>query len=225
MLEVATGGSGGQDSALSVPGTNECVRRSGERMPMLFMFPRLNGDVKGYSMLGMGDVLFPGMLLCFALRFDYKYYGAPLPYQNWIMRVFRRCKICPHAQRGSRRYQADRVGYFPHLLCWYGVGLMMAYLANYLHITINGVQGQPALLYLVPCSLGPLFCLSKMRGELHLIWNGLVRTGEADLEEQGMKNFTDDFDDMRNMAGDIEAEGEENSGDVDERDLSTELLS
>jgi len=44
-------------------------------------------------------------------------------------------------------------GYFPWLMFGYGLGLFLTYLGLYV---MNG-HGQPALLYLVPCTLGILF--------------------------------------------------------------------
>ena len=49
----------------------------------------------------------------------------------------------------------------------YGVGLILTFLA----LIISG-QGQPALFFLVPATLGSLFVLSYVRGELKAFWNG-----------------------------------------------------
>ncbi|XP_031120745.1 signal peptide peptidase-like 5 isoform X1 [Ipomoea triloba] len=58
-------------------------------------------------------------------------------------------------------------GYFPWLMVGYGVGLCFTYLGLYL---MNG-HGQPALLYLVPCTLGTCITLGLIRGELKKLWN------------------------------------------------------
>ncbi|KAM7273333.1 hypothetical protein ACFE04_027997 [Oxalis oulophora] len=58
-------------------------------------------------------------------------------------------------------------GYFMFLLIGYGTGLFLTYLGLYL---MNG-HGQPALLYLVPCTLGVTIGLSLVRGELKELWN------------------------------------------------------
>nr|AFK41165.1 unknown [Lotus japonicus] len=58
-------------------------------------------------------------------------------------------------------------GYFLWTVLGYGVGLVLTYLALYL---MDG-NGQPALLYLVPCTLGVVVILGWIRGELKSLWN------------------------------------------------------
>ncbi|KAM5569919.1 hypothetical protein ABKV19_017103 [Rosa sericea] len=58
-------------------------------------------------------------------------------------------------------------GYFLWLLIGYGMGLCFTYLGLYL---MNG-NGQPALLYLVPCTLGVTVILGLIRGELKELWS------------------------------------------------------
>uniref|UniRef100_A0A9I9DZ28 PA domain-containing protein n=1 Tax=Cucumis melo TaxID=3656 RepID=A0A9I9DZ28_CUCME len=57
--------------------------------------------------------------------------------------------------------------YFPWLLVGYATGLFLTYLGLYF---MNG-HGQPALLYLVPCTLGVTVVLGLIRGELKLLWS------------------------------------------------------
>lgn len=71
-------------------------------------------------------------------------------------------------------YRYDRLnkkgilgGYFLWLTIGYAFGLFLTYLALYL---MHG-QGQPALLYLVPCTLGLVIILGWYRGELDDMWN------------------------------------------------------
>ncbi|PKA61742.1 Signal peptide peptidase-like 2 [Apostasia shenzhenica] len=58
-------------------------------------------------------------------------------------------------------------GYFLWLIFGYAFGLFLTYLALYL---MKG-HGQPALLYLVPCTLGLTVVLGWTRGEIGLLWN------------------------------------------------------
>lgn len=67
-------------------------------------------------------------------------------------------------------------GYFIWLAIGYGVGLCFTYLALYLM-----EEGQPALLYLVPCTLGVAVMLGLLRGELNVLWN---YDSESDLPSQ-----------------------------------------
>ncbi|XP_022641583.1 signal peptide peptidase-like 2 isoform X3 [Vigna radiata var. radiata] len=72
----------------------------------------------------------------------------------------------------SRRFDKDLKkgvvsGYFLWLVIGYAFGLFFTYLGLYL---MNG-HGQPALLYLVPCTLGVAVVLGCKRGELSVLWN------------------------------------------------------
>ncbi|KAG2720948.1 hypothetical protein I3760_02G058300 [Carya illinoinensis] len=58
-------------------------------------------------------------------------------------------------------------GYFLWLMIGYGFGLIFTYVGLYL---MDG-HGQPALLYLVPCTLGLVFILGFVRGELTHLWS------------------------------------------------------
>ncbi|KAL6188941.1 hypothetical protein ACLB2K_040331 [Fragaria x ananassa] len=58
-------------------------------------------------------------------------------------------------------------GYFLWLVIGYGMGLCFTYLGLYI---MNG-NGQPALLYLVPCTLGITYILALLRGEVKQLWS------------------------------------------------------
>ncbi|XP_039016424.1 signal peptide peptidase-like 3 [Hibiscus syriacus] len=109
----------------------------GESIPMLFRVPRAFDPWGGYDMIGFGDILFPGLLVAFAFRYD----------------------------KANKNRLAN--GYFLWLIIGYGFGLLFTYLGLYL---MNG-HGQPALLYLVPCTLGVMVILGLVRGELNELWN------------------------------------------------------
>ncbi|KAI3907506.1 hypothetical protein MKW92_003545 [Papaver armeniacum] len=109
----------------------------GEAIPMLLRIPRFFDPWGGYDMIGFGDILFPGLLVAFAFRYD----------------------------RSSKKGILN--GYFLWLTIGYGVGLVLTYVGLYL---MDG-HGQPALLYLVPCTLGVIIVLGWVRGELKHLWN------------------------------------------------------
>lgn len=111
-------------------------KAGGESMPMLLKIPRFMDPWGGYSMLGFGDIVLPGLLLAFTLRYDY----------------FAR--------------KTGMQGYFVWASAGYGVGLLLTYGALYL---MKG-SGQPALLYLVPFTLGLVVLLGWWRQELQLLW-------------------------------------------------------
>mmetsp|Transcript_35632 Transcript_35632/g.79248 ORF Transcript_35632/g.79248 Transcript_35632/m.79248 type:complete len:564 (-) Transcript_35632:687-2378(-) len=123
MVEVAEGGS------------------SHEYLPMLLRVPRFYlAQLGGYSMLGFGDVILPGLLVAYTRRLD----------------------IDLHLTASLIR------SYFPATVLSYAAGLMLTYVA--LVFSWFGDQGQPALLYLVPCTLGTVLLLGYLRGDLSLMW-------------------------------------------------------
>lgn len=109
----------------------------GETMPMLLEVPRLLDPWGGFSILGFGDIVLPGLLVAFTLRHDYE----------------------------TRR--AGWGGYFRWAAIGYAVGLLLTYGAL---VAMNG-SGQPALLYLVPCTLGTTLFLAWRRQELRELWS------------------------------------------------------
>lgn len=112
-------------------------KSNGEGIPMLLKVPRLFDPWGGYSIIGFGDILLPGLLVSFCLRYDW---SAKKSLLN---------------------------GYFLWTAVGYGLGLFWTYVAL---ILMNG-NGQPALLYVVPCTLGTVLLLGWWRGELKTLWN------------------------------------------------------
>lgn len=92
----------------------------------------------GPLMLGLGDIVLPGLLAAFAMRFGHRKTG----------RTF----INPH---------------YLCFLCGYGVGLLASFAA-----VMTYRMAQPALLYIVPSTLGALALLGLWRGELVELWHG-----------------------------------------------------
>jgi len=115
--------------------------------PILLQFPQdllRNGwlDANKYGMLGLGDIVIPGIFVALLYRFDH-YIGSKKS----------------EKERKSRFYfYAVVIGYMIGLLVTMGV---MHYFKS----------AQPALLYLVPaCIIIPLF-LALIRGEFRELWN------------------------------------------------------
>ncbi|XP_022875528.1 signal peptide peptidase-like 2 [Olea europaea var. sylvestris] len=111
--------------------------RSGEDgIPMLLKIPRLFDPWGGYSIIGFGDILLPGLLVAFSLRYD------------WLAN------------------KSLRAGYFLWAMFAYGLGLLITYIA----LNLMDGHGQPALLYIVPFTLGTFLALGKKRGDLKILW-------------------------------------------------------
>lgn len=121
MIEVATGGS------------------SHEQLPMVLRVPHSAlGTNPAFALLGLGDVVLPGLLAVFCRRFD-----------------------------SLHRLPLARSFYMP-CVCGYAAGLLLTYCA--LWFSWFGDQGQPALLYLVPATLGSISLLALSRGQFNLLW-------------------------------------------------------
>jgi len=77
-------------------------------------------------------------------------------------------------------YRSALEGYFAPSLVGYFCGLCATIVA----LSIMK-QGQPALLYLVPGTLGTTVVLALWRGELPLLWEGQPARGQRRIEENG----------------------------------------
>lgn len=193
MVEVATGGD------------------SGQGMPMLLIFPRLNDELGGYSLLGLGDIALPGFLLTYLLRYDIlkrlrtlsarpvrvPVGGGHLDLEDLDLDEVDKELVDPAALSRQLRSDEDydglaswvreemdrgccngnfcarigcwgcwRWGYFTTSLLGYLAGLVITNIA----LAASG-SGQPALLYLVPCTLGLVLVLAWRKGDLAEMWN------------------------------------------------------
>eukprot|EP00899_Mesostigma_viride_P003852 jgi/Mesvir1/13468/Mv16527-RA.1 len=110
----------------------------GHAMPMLLRVPRLMDEWGGYSVLGYGDVVLPGLFVVSMLRFD-----------------------ITNMRSGSRAY-------FPGAAAGYAIGLILCYIG----LALMDGRGQPALLYIVPCTLGQVLLLAWVRGDFRSMWDG-----------------------------------------------------
>ncbi|CAM9516340.1 unnamed protein product [Ascophyllum nodosum] len=155
MVKVATGGEITKDPTFceKYPTESGCQARLDTKMnlPMLLELPRLWDYTGGYAMLGLGDIVIPGLLLSFAHRYDV---SAGLRFAK---------------------------GYFVFMVAGYAVGLLMANMAVY----VMGM-GQPALLYLVPCTLGLFAFLAHSDGTLRNMWEGPASMNVEHLGYDGL---------------------------------------
>ena len=158
-------------------------------IPVKLVFPRpsrsfANPSKRAFSILGLGDIVLPGMMIGFALRFDlYLFY-----LRQQTQRIIKDSesevtKPTWHPATGgwgerfwtsrdellkSRQFQgvlfpktyfrATVIGYILGMLCSFGV--MQVYR-----------RPQPALLYLVPGVLGALWGTALVKGDVKLLWN------------------------------------------------------
>lgn len=235
MITVATSGGPPEMDAMyceKYPTDSGC--RGGDPLPMLLTVPRLFDYEGGASMLGLGDIVLPGLLLSFAARLDAAKClvkiakGEDGDANETADGVFRRssalsssswmCCLCSwityyccggSSDDDGTPYTAwytllvgDGGYYFVPLIIAYAVGLLMANAAVYLM-----QMGQPALLYLVPCTLGTMAYLGWKRGELRALWDGPKVIATADeivfgrRQAQGAERTGGENSDVEDVAG------------------------
>eukprot|EP00640_Fibrocapsa_japonica_P000613 CAMPEP_0113934592 /NCGR_PEP_ID=MMETSP1339-20121228/1905_1 /TAXON_ID=94617 /ORGANISM="Fibrocapsa japonica" /LENGTH=642 /DNA_ID=CAMNT_0000936457 /DNA_START=48 /DNA_END=1976 /DNA_ORIENTATION=+ /assembly_acc=CAM_ASM_000762 len=154
MVKVATGGEPKADPSYCEKYPSDADCQTGEQLPMLLMVPRLWDYHGGYGMLGLGDIVLPGLVVAFALRYD--------------------------LHKGRNPWCG---GFFAYMVIGYAAGLMMADVAVYIM-----QMGQPALLYLVPCTLGVLIIKAHTEGCLEELWYGYdgVAPGTSQVSAEKM---------------------------------------
>ncbi|KAF5897667.1 signal peptide peptidase-like 3, partial [Clarias magur] len=109
-------------------------------LPGKLVFPSSTGS--HFSMLGIGDIVMPGLLLCFVLRYD----------------NYKKQATGEAASPANMSGRMQRVSYFHCTLIGYFVGLLTATVASRIHRA-----AQPALLYLVPFTLLPLLTMAYLK--------------------------------------------------------------
>ena len=195
MVTVATSGGPPEDPLFCEKYPTEGDCRQGDPLPMLLTIPKINDYRGGGNLLGLGDIVLPGLLIAFAARLDaakrllklctevYRAeIGGPMPRRPSGSTIA--SSVEENGNQEIENEKKSRVatmrqllfgGYFGPLTIAYGFGLAMAFLAVHLMQT-----GQPALLYLVPAVLGAMVILGKVKGELKELWQGSNRIKKCD---------------------------------------------
>jgi len=127
-----------------------------------------------FSMLGLGDIVMPGLLLCFVLRFDaYKrqQIGEAIVIEGndeESLKPLTKSSSTPSLVKplSYRHYRFQRITYFHCSLIGYLTGLITATLSSEIF-----KAAQPALIFLVPFTLLPLMIMAYLKGDLKKMWN------------------------------------------------------
>ncbi|KAA3469355.1 signal peptide peptidase-like 4 isoform X2 [Gossypium australe] len=148
--------------------------RSGEDgIPMLLKIPRMFDPWGGYSVIGFGDIILPGLLVAFSLSIQSLHSNVIVirfvPNEEFDSGPF----VCSLTAGAGDFCRYDwlanmnlRAGYFVWAMTAYGLGLLVTYVA----LNLMDGHGQPALLYIVPFTLGTFITLGKKRGDLKTLW-------------------------------------------------------
>ncbi|KAL7557135.1 hypothetical protein ACA910_002417 [Epithemia clementina (nom. ined.)] len=174
MLDVATSGGPppNPEWCEKYPDDPVNCQQRGNPLPMLFTIPRIADYQGGANLLGLGDVVVPGLLISFAARFDAakKLLGVMGGGNGSLGRSY----ACPE-QKYCGSTCCNGGYYFPVVVA-YAIGLLMA------NAAVNLMEmGQPALLYLVPCCLGMVLFIGWRRRELSDLWDGprVIRAADS----------------------------------------------
>ncbi|KAJ9679449.1 hypothetical protein PVL29_021396 [Vitis rotundifolia] len=140
-------------NSLSLPGLQLITKKL--ELPVKIVFPRnlfggvVPGNSADFMMLGLGDMAIPAMLLALVLCFDHRK---------------TRDSVSPLDIPSAKGHK-----YIWYALSGYAIGLVTALAAGVLTHS-----PQPALLYLVPATLGPIIVVSWIRKELAELWEGTM---------------------------------------------------
>ena len=136
--------------------------------PIKLQFPRdLTAVPPTYSILGLGDIVIPGIFVSLCLRFDVLKSFKIERLADFVEQE-KKGKLETNATVKFLINQANTVSknYFAAVL----VGYLVAIITTVI-IMIVFDHGQPALLYLVPGCILSVFILAFFRGEFDLFWN------------------------------------------------------
>lgn len=119
-------------------------------LPGKLVFPSTQ-NAGHFSMLGLGDIVMPGLLLCFVMRYD----------------AYKKAQAAKLAENGiPLPSHWNRLSYFHCSLFGYFLGLLTATISSEVF-----KAAQPALLYLVPFTLFPLLTMAWLKGDLRSMWS------------------------------------------------------
>jgi len=132
--------------------------------PIKLMFPKMLDwkEPKDFNMIGLGDIVIPGIYVALMLRYDIMRYLRANPSQKEVPFTLSNCK------------------YFLWTIFGYTAGILTT-----LFIMVVFQAAQPALLYLVPGCLGSSLLCAYFSGELSHLWN---YSEEASIAELKIKN-------------------------------------
>ena len=158
-------------------------------IPIKLLFPRpaapgQDPDLVSLAMLGLGDIVVPGMMIGMCLRFDhYLYYllmqkpstnGPVKPHYlkatgGWGERFWTRISSVSDIPEDEAAYFGAKSfpkTYFRNSIIGYVAGMVTTLIAMQI-----SSHPQPALLYLVPSVLSSIWITAFVKGDVRTIWN------------------------------------------------------
>eukprot|EP01091_Cochliopodium_minus_P007059 TRINITY_DN1699_c0_g1_i1.p1 TRINITY_DN1699_c0_g1~~TRINITY_DN1699_c0_g1_i1.p1 ORF type:complete len:529 (-),score=112.99 TRINITY_DN1699_c0_g1_i1:27-1613(-) len=168
-------------------------------IPIVIIIPRFFGS--NPMLLGLGDIILPGIFLSFLYRFD-----------THILSLKKKCSqsrvLFMHVIHEGFYF---RVGYLGYLF-----GMMSALIG-----LVASKMAQPALLYLVPYTLIPTLLSSLLRGEFRMFWTGNI---DPSLFSPSLDEESEKIEMNGNSSGSNNNNGNNEGGNNDE-EINLDLLS
>ncbi|OCT54614.1 hypothetical protein CLCR_02857 [Cladophialophora carrionii] len=216
---------------LLFPRPDGCVMPVGapEGSPAMEEYLKCLAKKRTMAMLGLGDIVVPGMILAFALRFDlYLHYlrQGNTTKQGEGTENTRPSYISARGSWGERFWTSSRL--------WPKEIRAKQFPKPYLYATITGYvvgmvvtvvvmqvaqHAQPALLYLVPGVLGSLWGTALVKGDLKTLWN---YSEMPEIEKDREKDAAQDKKKLLQSGGnDAEDENPTANSQVGEEDEDT----
>jgi len=175
-------------------------------VPIKLLFPRPAPEgsqlgKRSLAMLGLGDVVLPGIMIAMALRFDFwrwcearkikesKAAGAEAASgaANTSSKAQLPAFIKPTGTWGERLWNCgakDVGGVFPKTYFLASIGGYVVGMLTTLYVMHVWNHAQPALLYLVPGVLGAVWGTAVVRGDVRMTWR---YTEEVEMDEDEKK--------------------------------------
>lgn len=125
----------------------------------------MTSDPPKYSILGLGDIVIPGIFVSLCLRFDF-------------LKTLDLDKLKLFKEKSAQNSKKELLGFLnfkaksasKHYFTAVLVGYLVAILATIV-VMLVFEHGQPALLYLVPGTIIAVLATAFSKGEFNLMWN------------------------------------------------------
>ncbi|CAD2100444.1 signal peptide peptidase, putative [Plasmodium vinckei brucechwatti] len=140
--------------------------------PVKLLFP-VSLDPLHYSMLGLGDIIIPGILMALCLRFDYYLHRNKIHKGN-TKKMFNDLSI----------HEPFKKYYFYTITVFYQAGLMLTYFMLFYF-----QHAQPALLYLVPACIIAIVGCALCKKEFTIMIKYQEITDKGSTTDEGKKKL------------------------------------
>lgn len=209
-------------------------------VPIKLLFPKKVSGVSAMAMLGLGDIVVPGIMIAFALRFDlYRHYallGKKEKNKEHLeaddkkekQKEIRPTYVSARGLWAERAYTTKNLWspilqakefpkpYFKATMAGYIMGMVST-------VTIMTVfdHGQPALLYLVPGVLLSFWGTALVKGEVKLAWQ--FDEGEEAKEKEKKEDEKRKAEEEEKKDEKVEKKPREQKKSVEEKEVEAGL--